>query len=53
MGVITFLRKKRAVLYTTEEKCIQNLLEELEENRLHGKKLYAILKKFLQKQGGR
>jgi hypothetical protein len=53
MGVITFIRKRRAVLYRTEEKCIQSLLEEPEENRLHGKKLCAILKHFLQKQGGR
>jgi len=53
MGVITFMGKRRVVAYRTEKKCIQRLLEEPEENRLHGKKLCAILKYFLQKQGGR
>jgi hypothetical protein len=53
MGVITFMSKRLAVLYRTEEKCIQSLLKEPEGNRIHGKKLCAILKKFLQKEGGR
>jgi hypothetical protein len=44
MGVSTFMRKRKAVVYGTEEKCIQSLLEEPEGNRLHGNKLCAILK---------
>jgi len=53
MGVITFMRKRRTVVYRTEEKCLQNLLEEPEGNSLNGKKLCAILKHFLQKQCGK
>jgi hypothetical protein len=42
MGVITCMRIRWAVIYRTEEKLIQNLLEQPEGNRLFGKKKREI-----------